>query len=240
MGNSLKFGWFIFFLDRSRNNNAMTLVSSEEKELSDTLKRIFTPLLLTLGLIGNLISILIFLKPSMRRHTTFRYLTFLSVFDLFALLTGYGQIFFIVYFKVDLRLISTLTCKIHSFLVYFFTHSSAIVLALMSIDRALVITTQSDSVSKLSTPQLVNKFILIAALLVALVNSHFLLFTQLIEFPLLGDNSTNASLLLNDSYSTFNSAHPNQSAQNDMLFHKLCYAHSESNYFFFLTDYFPW
>jgi len=213
----------------------MTLVSSEEKELSDTLKRIFTPLLLSLGFMGNLISIIIFLKPSMRRHTTFRYLTFLSVFDLFALLTGYGQIFFIVYFKVGLRLISSLTCKVHSFLVYFFTHSPTIVLALMSIDRALVITTQSDSVSKLSTPQLVNKFILIASILVALVNSHFLVFTQLVEFSSV--NSTDGSLL-NDSYSALHSAQPNHNVT--VFHHKLCYAQPETDYYYFLIDYFPW
>jgi hypothetical protein len=212
------------------------MISSEEKELSDTLKRVFTPLLLTLGLIGNLISISIFLKPSMRRHTTFRYLTFLSLFDLFALLTGYGQIFFIVYFKVDLRLVSSSTCKVHSFLVYFFTHLSTVVLAMMSIDRAFVITTQSDTVSKLSTPQLVNKFIFIASIFVALVNSHFLFFTQLFEFRLGEVNSTNSSLL-NNSYSIFDSAH---SYQNATLFYKLCYAQSETTYYYFIIHYFPW
>ena len=106
----------------------------------------------------------------------------------------------------------------------------------MSIDRALVITTQSDSVSKLSTPQLVNKFILIASILVALVNSHFLIFTQLVEFS--PANSANDSLLI-DPYSVFysNYSQPNHSVT---VFYKLCYAQPETVYYYFLIDYFTW
>ena len=64
-----------------------------DKEASDLLKKIFTPILLSLGLFGNTISMIIFNKPSMKKHSTFRYLTLLSVLDLSVLYTGCGQIF---------------------------------------------------------------------------------------------------------------------------------------------------
>jgi hypothetical protein len=62
----------------------------DEKEYSDKLKRIFTPILLSFGFFGNLISIIIFTRPSMVKQTTFRFLTYLSILDLCSLFTGYG------------------------------------------------------------------------------------------------------------------------------------------------------
>ncbi len=99
------------------------------------LKKVFTPLLLSIGLIGNIFSILIFNKKSMKKYTTFCYLKLISIIDIFALVIGCGHILFNVYFEIDLRLINEVSCKIQSFMVYFFTHFSSMLLASMSIDR---------------------------------------------------------------------------------------------------------
>ena len=101
----------------------------DNNEASDLLNKIFTPLLLCLGTFGNIISIKIFCKNSMKKYTTFRYLTLLSVIDLCTLYTGCGQIFLNVFFGIDVRSINHFTCKIQSFLVYFFTHFSSVLLA---------------------------------------------------------------------------------------------------------------
>ena len=106
-----------------------------EKDTSDLLKKVFTPFLLVFGLLGNTMSIIIFSNKSMRKFTTFRYLKLISIVDIFCLLTGCLHIMLNVYFGIDFRLINELTCKIQSFLVYFFTHFSSMLLAVMSIDR---------------------------------------------------------------------------------------------------------
>ena len=96
----------------------------DEKELCDLLKRILAPILLVLGITGNLISIYIFsTNKNMRRQITFRYLIYLSILDLLVLIFGYGHTAILVYTNVDVRLVNNFLCKAHSFLVYFFSQS---------------------------------------------------------------------------------------------------------------------
>lgn len=154
----------------------------DEKETSDLLKKIFTPTLLALGIIGNILSILIFSKRSLRKYTTFRYLTYLSIFDLCTLVTGYGHTLFHVYFNIDIRLVNEFSCKVHSFLVYFFTQSSSMILIFMSIDRTIVITTKFGS--KISTVKTTQKLLIFLIVSVTLINFHFIVFAHLIDIPI--------------------------------------------------------
>jgi hypothetical protein len=112
----------------------------DEKELCDLLKRILAPILLVLGITGNLVSIYIFsTNKSMRRQITFRYLIYLSILDLLVLSFGYGHTAILVFTNVDVRLVNNFFCKAHSFLVYFFSQSSSLVLVCMSVDRTISI-----------------------------------------------------------------------------------------------------
>lgn len=111
---------------------------TDELYVSDLIKKIFTPLLLVVGLLGNSLSITIFSRKCMSKYTTFRFLKLLSIIDICSLYIGLGQIMFDVYFNIDLRLVNQLTCKLQSFLVYFFTHFSSMLLAFMSIDRYII------------------------------------------------------------------------------------------------------
>ena len=155
---------------------------ASEREVSDLLKKIFMPSLLILGLIGNGLSIIIFSQPSMRKYTTFRYLTFISILDLGSLYTGCGPMVLQVYFDLDIRVINQVSCKITSFIVYFFTHSSSMLLALMSVDRTIAITIQIGKI--ISTPKTATKLFIAIVILIALLNSHFLLFPTLIDIEM--------------------------------------------------------
>lgn len=155
---------------------------SSERDVSDLLKKIFMPSLLILGLIGNGLSIIIFSKPSMRKYTTFRYLTFISILDLGSLYTGCGPMVLQVYFDLDIRVINQISCKITSFIVYFFTHSSSMLLALMSVDRTIAITIPIGKI--ISTPKTATKLFVAIVILIALLNSHFLLFPTLIDIEI--------------------------------------------------------
>ena len=152
---------------------------ASEREVSDLLKKIFMPSLLILGLIGNGLSIVIFSQPSMRKYTTFRYLTFISILDLGSLYTGCGPMVLQVYFDLDIRVINQVTCKMTSFIVYFFTHSSSMLLALMSVDRTIAITIQIGKI--LSTPKTATKLFIAIVILIALLNAHFLIFPTLVD-----------------------------------------------------------
>lgn len=190
-------------------------VSVEDKQLSDLLKKIFIPILLFTGLFGNAISIMIFNKKSMKKYSTFQYLTLLSILDLCVLYTGCSQILLEVYYDVDIRLQNQFFCKIHSFLVYFFTHYSSMLMALMSIDRTLAILSigMTKFNSNFRTP---FKLFIILGFCIALINCHFILFTKL-NYQLIEHNITNSSMNM-----------------------KFCYGSINSAYFVFLTDVYPW
>ena len=125
------------------NKTVISILSKsayDEKEICDLLKRILSPILLVLGLTGNLMSIYIFsTNQSMRRKVPFRYLIYLSILDLLVLIFGYGHTAILVYTNVDIRLMNNAMCKAHSFFVYLLSQSSSLVLVSMSLDRTLCI-----------------------------------------------------------------------------------------------------
>lgn len=190
----------------------------ENKETSDLLKKIFIPLLLVLGLFGNVISIVIFNKKSMKKYSTFQYLTLLSILDLCVLYTGCGQIMLDVYFRIDIRTLDVHICKIHSFLVYFFTHFSSILMASMNIDRTAAIL--STNPAKISPFKTLLKIFTMLAVLICLINFHFLIFIKLYDYEL----NAEASNFSNASTQTI----------------KLCYSDLNSSYFIFISKVFPW
>ena len=165
-------------------------MDQDEKYYSDLLKKIFSPGLLILGLIGNITSLIIFSQKSMKKYTTFRYLFLLSIIDICSLYTGCSQIMLDVYFEIDIRLINEFSCKVQSFLVYFFTHLSSMLLAIMSIDRTITITFKLRT---FSTPKTAVKLFLLISLVIFITDSHFLLFTHLytLEIPIGNDSDIN-------------------------------------------------
>jgi len=189
-----------------------------EVDFSNLIIKICIPALLIIGTFGNILSIVIFTKKSMKGYSTFQYLTLLSVIDLFVLYTGGCQIWLEHLFEINLRTMNNFFCKTHSFLVYFFTHFSSILLASMSIDRMIAILT-GNSTKKIKARKTLKTFLIIA-LITALINFHFLIFMQL--------SSINQSQFNNES-----------------LAEKIhCYADPAVNasmyYFIYITNVFPW
>ena len=64
---------------------------------------------------------------------------YLSVIDLFVLVICASDLVLTYGFSVEFRLVSDFTCKIHTFLTYFLTHMSSVVLMCVSIERLLVV-----------------------------------------------------------------------------------------------------
>ena len=110
--------------------------------------KLITSLLITIiciGTIGNILNIVIFSKKNMRQTSTFRFLLYLSVSDLLVLLFCATDALARFGFQFEIRSNHFTLCKIHTFLTYFLTHSSSIILMVISIDRALVVNNKSLS-----------------------------------------------------------------------------------------------
>lgn len=98
---------------------------------------------IVIGIFGNVLNMIIFKKKQMRKGSTFRFLFYLSIFDLLVLLVCATDALGRFGFQFEIRSLSTLTCRLHTFLTYFLIHSSSIILMIISVDRALVVTNYS-------------------------------------------------------------------------------------------------
>jgi hypothetical protein len=100
----------------------------------------FALVCLFVGSVGNSLSFIVFTQKQLRRHSTFRYLAYLSIIDLIVLYLGLGHIILRDYFLFDIRVQNLFLCKFHTFLTYVTTQLSSWVLTIVSIDRAIACT----------------------------------------------------------------------------------------------------
>lgn len=128
-----------------------------------------------MGIFGNILCLVVFAQKNMRKNSTFIYLSFLSIVDLFVLFLGLGDIILISYFKLAIRDKSPFFCRPLTFLIYWFTHLSSFILCSVSIDRAIA--TNFINFSKVfCKPHMAHKIILFNIALATVINFHNLIF----------------------------------------------------------------
>jgi hypothetical protein len=96
-------------------------------------------IIICIGLFGNSLNIIVFSHRSMRMMSTFQFLLYLSIIDLFVLLICSSDALLTYGLNYEIRLYSDLVCKMHTFFTYFLTHMSSILLMVVSIERVLVV-----------------------------------------------------------------------------------------------------
>ncbi len=137
--------------------------------------RPFALVCLFVGSIGNSLSFIVFTQKQLRKHSTFRYLAYLSIIDLIVLYLGLGNIILRDYFFIDIRERSLFLCKFHTFLTYVTTQLSSWILTIVSIDRAIACTVIQLN-KRISRPKSADRIFLGMCIIVSLINSHILLF----------------------------------------------------------------
>ncbi|XP_029640138.1 uncharacterized protein LOC115215107 [Octopus sinensis] len=109
------------------------------EDASQLIWQYMSPLLLALGTIGSVLSICVLLRPKIRKITSMYLLTLLSFADLIGLWLGLLRLYLSNVYNFDIRLQSDFLCKIHTFLVYFVLDLGSWLLALIAIERFLLI-----------------------------------------------------------------------------------------------------
>ncbi|GAB1600494.1 hypothetical protein Ahia01_000327400 [Argonauta hians] len=109
------------------------------EHLSQEIWHYISPLLLAVGTVGSLLSICVLLRIKIRQITSIYLLTLLSVADITGLWFGLLRVYMLQAYDYDIRHQSDLLCKLHTFLVYFVLDFSSWLLALIAIDRFLLI-----------------------------------------------------------------------------------------------------
>ncbi|CAF0872970.1 unnamed protein product [Brachionus calyciflorus] len=174
---------------------------SYEDYLDPSIPKYIPVVLLVIGLFGNALSILVFNQKSMKKNSTFIYLGILCYIDILVLLFGLGDIILIVFFKLIIRNQSIISCRMHTFLTYLFTHLSSFILASVSVDRAIA--TNFISFSKFyCTQKTAQRIIIILFFLSFSINVHTLFFLGYEDKDLEG---ASFNLTLNESNNYYDS-----------------------------------
>lgn len=124
----------------SNASNTESIIDFESKLISMLLS-----IIIIVGIIGNTLNIIVFSKKSMRQISTFRFLLYLSAADMLVLLVCSTDALLRFGYQVEIRLYSTVVCRLHTFSTYFLTHISSVILMVISVDRALVISNKTIS-----------------------------------------------------------------------------------------------
>jgi hypothetical protein len=120
-----------------------SIESEKENPKSIAFLTIVLEVIIVIGLVGNSMNIFVFSKASMRQVSTFRFLLYLSIADLFVLIICSTDALFRFGYNYEIRSRSLFICRLHTFMTYFLTHISSIILMVVSIDRALIINSNS-------------------------------------------------------------------------------------------------
>ena len=124
-----------------------------------------------IGVIGNLLSVLVFSRASLRRRSCAIYFLALAITDIASLSASFIDTVLPSYNNVSLTTKSLFICKLNPLMVYFTTDLSNFLLAVASIDRAVSI--QCPSTSKnFCRARIAIYIILSMSLVFLLINGH--------------------------------------------------------------------
>lgn len=143
--------------------------------LNDFLQGELSLLWIIFGTVGNLLSLAVLLRHKMRIHSTFTYLTVLSVCDTLVLYFGLMRDYLVHKYDVDVQ--GAWLCKVHVFAFYFVLHMASWLLVAVNIDRLIAASFLSLS-KKWCTPHMALKVSFIIALVLISLNAHFLFFVD--------------------------------------------------------------
>ena len=135
--------------------------------------KVVPPILILLGTIGNILSIVVLTRKSIKDSTTALYLTFLTASDLCVLYTGLLRQWIRYLFKYDVRHLSEAVCKIHLWVVYSSLDFSAWILIAFTLERVISVCCPFSAKTKCSRKYAMALLIAILLFLLAL-NSHML------------------------------------------------------------------
>lgn len=144
----------------------------EEDPVSNNLWKIVPPILLLVGITGNILAILVLKRLRFRRHPTLTFLMYLAVNDSVVLLTGLPRYWIYYITEYDIRKASNANCKLYYFCIYISMQYSSWILVGVSTER-LVKTYFPFRYKRCYTSRKVGIGLLIVLFVLVLVNGHF-------------------------------------------------------------------
>ena len=145
-------------------------------------------LILSMGIVGNTVNILIFAKEHMRSSPTLRFLLYLSIADLIVLIMGISEVLLKSDYSLGLRDSSLFVCNIQKFVSYSSTYVSSCLTVAVNVYRAKIISNLSHLNRKMiqtkrvrfkralnQTNSLIDNVTKLIIIFVCVINIHFIL-----------------------------------------------------------------
>ena len=147
-------------------------------QLTNRILQVYPWVILVTASISNIISFLVLTSKKMRKSSTFFYLSCLCVIDFVSVYTFCINLIFLYQFNIDLQMVSTLFCKLFSFLIYFLPQLSAWTVAAVSFDRVVGVLfsvrgRQAAAAKRFTTPRIAFRVMLTITLCLFLLNLQF-------------------------------------------------------------------
>ena len=98
---------------------------------------IIPPFLLSLGTIGNCLTIVVYSRSSLKKSAMAVYLTTLAVSDIIALYTGFFTEWLTIAFGSNIKNYKAIGCKIHSWLLFTSVQFSAWIITVITLQRVI-------------------------------------------------------------------------------------------------------
>ncbi|XP_053399630.1 kappa-type opioid receptor-like [Mercenaria mercenaria] len=113
----------------------MSVAELSDFKTAEKILTVYPPILLSLGLAGNILSVVVLSQANNRKTSTGALLIFLAVTDSLILINSVFVRWLEHLFEVDFRNSSTGTCKFHVFISYLLLQLSPWILVLVTIER---------------------------------------------------------------------------------------------------------
>ncbi|XP_052820564.1 growth hormone secretagogue receptor type 1-like [Mya arenaria] len=124
--------------------------------------------IIVLGVIGNLFSLLVWIKGRRRKTSTARYLSALALADILVLLLPAAEFWVFYVLHVDLRAKSWFLCKFYSYLTYLTPVTSAWILVAVTVERAMSVWIP-HRINVVCQPKTALLFVFVAVIILSLV-----------------------------------------------------------------------
>ena len=153
-----------------------------DTDVAQNIWRVGSPILLVVGLLGNALSGLVMRRKKMQSSVTSLYLLVLAFSDSSVLLIALVYNWLTYGYQQDIQNYSTFTCKVHKTLMFFCIHFEAWVLVSVTLERLAAVAFPFRAKACFTRAR-ARIGLVITALVLLLVNSHFMWDTHLDTSP---------------------------------------------------------
>ena len=155
------------------NGTRLEYQSYSEYKAGIIIWKTVSPILIIFGTCGNILSIVVLTRKSIRKSTTAIFLIFLTFSDLCVLYTGLFRQWLIYLIDIDIRHLSEAFCKIHTWLVYSSLDFSAWIIISVTLERIIAVWCPYSHNSKCSRQTAIVCIIMLLIFVLSL-NAHLL------------------------------------------------------------------